>query len=117
MIAYVVAMNNLNTTASDLSSESFDGLRKIVFETPFHYFHLERCRLLNNPPTIEDIARHSNRWTHYNSFMDNGERFDIWINWDKRVKIECNGKIVLQMWAPAGEILQSIDERSKANNN
>lgn len=106
---------HLNTVASDLSKQSLDVLRKVVYETPFHYFHMERCRLIEDPPTMWDIARMGNRWIHHDSFLDKGRRVDIWINWDNRVKFECKGKVILRMWCPAGEILQGIEDRKRAN--
>ena len=48
------------------------------------------------------------------SFWQDGRQFDVWINWDGRVRIEwCEGEIVLSMWYHAGEIITRINDRYK----
>lgn len=79
-------------------------------------FRMERVRFVEpgNVP-IEHIATPPPRWHHHESFMCDGLRFDVWINWDGRVRIEHDGEIILAMWAPAGDILRDIEARRQAN--
>jgi hypothetical protein len=79
------------------------------------FMRLERHRLLpEEGKEIDHIARPASRWVHDSSIWQDGERFDIWINWDDCVRIEHDGKVILRMWAPAGEILRAIEHRRKA---
>jgi hypothetical protein len=103
-------MNNLASTAADLSPASIETLRQNIGDGWSWQF--ERIRIRGK--SAKDIATPPNRWDHWGSFFEDGGQFDIWVNWDGRVKIECEHRVVLQMWAPAGEIFKSMDFRDKA---
>ena len=103
-------MSNLYSTASDLTPDSLDALRQNIGEGWSWQF--ERCRIRDY--SAKDIATPPNRWEHWGSFYEDGRQFDIWTNWDGRARIECERRIVLRMWAPAGEIFKSMDFRDKA---
>lgn len=102
----------------DLNEESLvDLLTQVRAERsmrPSYYVQLERHRFPPPEPTAQDVAYAPLRWTHESSFWDNGERFDVWVNWDDRVRIECNGEVVLKFWAPAGSIFRGMEMRRKA---
>ena len=103
-------MSNIYSTASDLSPASLDALRQNIGEGwswQFERYRIRDC-------TAKEMATPPNRWEHWGSFYEDGRQFDIWVNWDGRARIECERRIVLSMWAPAGEIFKSMDMRDKA---
>ncbi len=102
--------SNLASTAANLTEDSLlEAMRSVRAS-----FHMERCRLVVDPPTVAYIATPPSRWHHHESFMCEGLRFDVWINWDGRARIEHDGEIILAMWAPAGDILRDIEARRQA---
>lgn len=97
---------------NQLTPESLAGLRAVVL-APFRF---ERVRLVPEDVTAIDIAKpRSYRWHNHNNFTQDGLLFEVWINWDGRVRIECEGEIILRMWCPAGEIFEGMDRREKAS--
>ena len=90
------------------------GMNAWPFDLPpyipeFLISQYERVRLLEG--TWRDIAYPPVRWKHHGSFAQDGRRFDIWLNWDGRARIECEGEIVLRFWAPAAQIFRDIEKR------
>ncbi len=98
----------------DLNERSLEDLMVGLYSDTRNYLHYERVRLRTAEVTIDDVARPPLRWKHDGSFWQDGRQFDVWINWDGRVRIECEGEIVLSMWYPAGEIIGRINDRHKA---
>lgn len=96
--------------AADLNRDTFLQMARAAFR-------IERVRLIEQDgPSVEQIARLPSRWKHHGSiWQPDGERFDIWVNWDDKVRIEHNGEVILRMSAPAGAILRAIDDRRMAN--
>lgn len=64
--------------------------------------------------TAREIATPPYRWKHLRSFAQDGQEFEIWINWDGRARVECNNVVVLSMWWPAGEVFEAMEFRHKA---
>ena len=98
----------------DLNERSLEDLMVGLYSDTRNYLHYERVRLRTAEVTIDDVARPPSRWKHDGSFWQDGRQFDVWINWDGRVRIEwCEGEIVLSMWYHAGEIITRINDRYK----
>lgn len=74
---------------------------------------LQRVRFDESSP--QRIAYPRYPWTHHDSIVQDGERFDIWLHWDGRARIEHDGQVILRMWAPAAEIFRAITDRRQAS--
>jgi len=80
-----------------------------------HSFHLERVRLISDAdPPWQKAAFAPPREEHLKSWYEDGRRFDLWLNWDGRASIICEGTTILRFWAPAGEIFRDIERRLQA---
>ena len=104
-------MTHNNMIARDLAPQDFDALRQNVIQLgPFL-----RTRLCLHEVTAMDIAGAGNRWENIHTFQQDGKLFSVWVNWDGRARIECEGEVILRLWYPAGEIFKAMDDRGKAN--
>jgi hypothetical protein len=103
--------------SADLNEHSLQEFMVGLYSDTRNYVHWERARLWGgkSEATLDDVARPPSRWKHDGSFQQDSRWFEVWINWDGRVRIECDGVIVLSMWYPAGEIISRVNDRCKAH--
>lgn len=83
------------------------------------FYRVERVSVLPEPKdlTWRDIAYPgaASRLDHYATFVEDGRRFDVWLRWDGRAQIECDGAVVLRMWAPAADVFRGIKARREGS--
>lgn len=107
-------MGATSEVGNDLTPESFQAaVREWLTPGPYYSF-VERVRLVGFD-AIRDVAYPRYSWKHHCSYWDEaGDRYDIWLHWDGRARIEHDGEVILRMWAPAADIFRGIEDRRQA---